>query len=258
MKRDLTQYTQLIWYRAWGTLRSQVSRTYLNALWWIIEPLIQMSAYYFVFSELLNRRTGEYALELLVGLAVVRWFSSAFSSAATSITGASGLMNLVDVRKIVFPLIQITSQTIKSLIVFSLLTMMLLLTEHGQSLQAYLYLPGVMVATGLVIVGISLCYCAFVPFIADLANLVGTLTTLVFFLSGVFFTIDMMPANIQPYFYLNPIACSIDMMRSIMLAGEIPNMGRLQYVAAFGLMSTLLGWQIIGFFDKVYPKVVVK
>ena len=258
MKRDLTQYTQLIWYRAWGTLRSQVSRTYLNALWWIIEPLIQMSAYYFVFSELLNMRTGDYAFHLLVGLAVVRWFSSAFSGAATSITGASGLMNLVDVRKIIFPLIQITSQTIKSLIVFSLLVLALLLAGYGQDLEAYMYLPAVIIATGLVIVGISLCYCAFVPFIADLANLVGTVHTLVLFLSGVFFTVDMMPENIQQYFYLNPLACAIEMVRSIMIAGEIPSMSLLQYVATFGIVSTVLGWQIIGFFDKVYPKIVVK
>ena len=127
MSRDLIQNSQLIWYRAWGTLRSQVSRTYLNALWWVIEPMIQMAAYYFVFSELLNIRTGEYAFHLLVGIAIVRWFSAAFSGAAGSITGASGLMNLVNVRKIIFPLIQVTSQTIKSLIVITLLVTALLL-----------------------------------------------------------------------------------------------------------------------------------
>jgi lipopolysaccharide transport system permease protein len=217
-----------------------------------------MAAYYLVFSELLNLRTGEYAFEILVGLAIVRWFGGAFTGAAGSITGAAGLMNLVNVRKIVFPLIQITSQSIKSGIVISLLAAALWVTGHGQSVEAYLYLPLVLVATGLVILGVSLCYCAFVPFVADLGNLVGTLNMLVMFLSGVFFTIDMMPADVQPYFYLNPLACSIEMMRSIMISGLNPNVDRLAYVATFGAVLTVLGWQIIGFFDKVYPKVVVK
>ena len=258
MTRGLIQNSQLIWFRAWGTLRSQVSRTYLNVLWWIIEPLIQMAAYYIVFSELLNLRSGEYALKLLVGLAIVRWFSAAFTGASSSITGAAGLMNLVDVRKIVFPLIQVTSATIKSFFVIVILVTALLLTGHGQSVQAYLYLPAVLMATGLVILGVSLCYSAWVPFVADLSYLVGTINMLVMFLSGVFFTIDMMPESVQQYFYLNPFACSIEMARDIMISGVTPSLDQLLYVAEIGALFTLTGWLMIRIFDKDYPRVVVK
>jgi len=258
MTRGLIQYTQLIWFRALGSLRSQVSRTYLNVLWWVIEPLIQMTAYYIVFSELLNIRTGEYALELLVGLAIVRWFGSAFSGAASSITGGAGLMNLVDVRKIVFPLIQVTSASIKSFIVIAILVTALLLMGYGQNVQAYLYLPAVLMATGLVILGVSLCYSALVPFVADLGYLVSTINMLVMFLSGVFFTIDMMPENVQQYFYLNPFACSIEMARDIMISGVAPSLDRLLYVTEVGVLFTLMGWLMVSLFDKEYPRVVVK
>lgn len=256
--RKISSYFELIWFKSLGQLKSEVSRTYLNVLWWVLEPLILMSAYYIVFSHLLNLRTPEFALSLLLGLGVVRWFSACFVGSSFSIVSAHGLMNLVDINKIVFPLIHILSSSIKSLIVLFLIILLIAFGNGQIELLSVLILSLTIIGTGMCITGISLIFSSIVPFVLDLKHLTNTISSLMLFMSGVFYSIDMLPISIQRYFFVNPMACSIQLLREILIWNVKPSLMLLLYLFIFGLVSVVLGVCIIFFFNKAYPRVVSK
>lgn len=256
--RKISRYFELIWFKSLGQLKSEVSRTYLNVLWWVLEPLILMSAYYIVFSHLLNLRTPEFALSLLLGLGVVRWFSACFVGSSFSIVSAHGLMNLVDINKIVFPLIYILSSSIKSLIVLFLIIFFIAFSKNQIHPFGLLILFLTIVGTGMCITGISLIFSSIVPFILDLKHLTSTISSLVLFMSGVFYSIDMLPVSIQKYFFLNPMACSIQLLREILISNVEPSLVLLLYLFIVGVVSIIVGICIICFFNKAYPRVVSK
>src|SRR5690606_9787703 len=60
-------------------------------------------------------------------------------------------------------------------------------------------------------------------FVRDVQQLVIPLSQVLLFLSPVFYAVEMLPARLQPWFELNPLAWAIDVARGLMLAGVWPD-----------------------------------
>jgi lipopolysaccharide transport system permease protein len=43
------RYFELVFYKTYADLRAEAARTYISFLWWILDPLINMVVFYFVF-----------------------------------------------------------------------------------------------------------------------------------------------------------------------------------------------------------------
>jgi lipopolysaccharide transport system permease protein len=48
-------------------LKAEANKTYLNYLWWILEPALHVAVFYLVFSVFLNRGSDDFLLFLLCG-----------------------------------------------------------------------------------------------------------------------------------------------------------------------------------------------
>ena len=60
-------------------LKAEAKRTYLGVVWWIAEPLIFMSIFYFIFGVLFERAVEHFVPFLLIGLTLWQWFNSTTS-----------------------------------------------------------------------------------------------------------------------------------------------------------------------------------
>jgi lipopolysaccharide transport system permease protein len=100
-------YLQLIQIKVAGNLKAESSRDYLGYLWWLIEPVLKMLAYYFVFGMLLSRGTEDYVAFLMTGLIPWLWFAQTVSRSSTSIVSGKALMMQVYIPKIILPTIVI-------------------------------------------------------------------------------------------------------------------------------------------------------
>lgn len=65
---DIRPSKDLIAYKTHADLRAEAERTYLGVGWWLLEPLINVSIYYFVFDVLLGRGTDDLIAFLTVGV----------------------------------------------------------------------------------------------------------------------------------------------------------------------------------------------
>lgn len=75
--------------------------------------------------------------------------------------------------------------------------------------------------------------------------LVSTLMRLVYLFSGIFFTADMLPEEIKPYFYANPLFNFIELQRQSFIHGTLfDNQTSLVFLAKIALFTLLLGMSL--------------
>lgn len=252
----MPHYLELVWYKGCADLRAEAARYYLGVLWWVLEPLLYMTAFYVVFGLLLHRGGPGFVSFLLCGLVIWRWFAASVQRSSGAIASNSGLMLQVYLPKYLFPASVLVTNGIKFAFVFALLLFYLILSGLPVS-AAWMALPMLFLAQLLWTGACGLVVAAIVPFAPDLKFVIGNAITLMFFMSGVFYDIGELPPQFQFYFQLNPMATLIESYRDVLLHGAWPDWGALSIALAMSLILAMAGMRLLLRFDRVYPKLVV-
>jgi lipopolysaccharide transport system permease protein len=246
---------ELTLYQAAADLRSEAAKTYVNYLWWVIDPILGMLVFYVVFGLLFERGGEGFVVFLLTGLVFWNWYRQSITHAGNAILNGKGLMNQVAVPKLMFPAVCLLTDLTKFAVVFLILLGFLWLSGYGPGVS-YLALPVLLVVQLLLIASLGLVLAGLVPFLPDLRFVVDNLLYLQFFLSGVFFSVQDLPAQYHLWFHLNPMAVLLEDFRAVLLEGSWPHWGRLALITlgAGLLLAAAARW--IGHHDRDYPRVV--
>ena len=249
-------YLQLIVYKTYADLRVESERTFIGFLWWIIDPIVTMLIFYVVFGMILERGGPDYVPFLFTGLIPWRWFTSSLPHAGNSLLQGRGLMQQVYLPKVVLPTVTILTDTVKFAFVFVVL--LIFLQVYGCPLGLpYLALPGVILVQLLLVAAGSYIVAALVPFFRDLTFAVDYALRLLFFVSGIFWSIETVKnEQYQYYLRLNPVASLLDAYRKILLDGEWPSAAPLLWIALVSLGGIYAGVKFMARNDWNYPKVV--
>lgn len=246
---------QLILYQAHANLREETRRTHGGMLWWFVEPVLHMVIYYFVFAVVFQRGTEDFVPFLLIGLVVWRWFQVSFMQGSTSIIQNQRLMQQLYLPKGIFPSVSILTNVCK--FGFTLAILLGFLWAYGLLPGVhYMALPLVLGVQLVFIMGCVYVAAAILPFVPDVKIILENALRALMFLSGIFYSGQMVPEHLQFYFYLNPMAVMIEAFRDVLLHAQWPDLGQLGYVLALGLLGMAVGTRLIRRFDFSYPKVL--
>lgn len=244
---------ELIFYKAYSDVKAEAARSYLGLLWWILEPVLYLGAFYVLFVLVLQRGGPDFVPTFLCGAVVWKWFDSAIRGGANSIKAYQGLLQQVYVQKFVFPVIVVLGSTARFLPVYALLA--LFLWWYGVPVRvSWLAIPLIMLVEFLLAVAGAMLLSAITPFLPDLKVAIDNGMTLLFFLSGVFFNINEVHEPLRHYLLLNPMAGLINEYRSVMLHGNWPDWGRLATVALISLILGMLAFMLLWKMDRKYGK----
>ena len=250
------RYLNVIGYQAYAGLRSEVARTYLGLVWWLLEPVFAAVAMYLIFGVLLGRAsTPNYFAFLLVGTFVWQWFAGSVGLAANSIIQKSGLIQQVYLPKFVFPTVAVLSATWKFLCAF--LVMMVYLTAAGHPpSMAWAALPVLWVVQFLLNLAVAWPLAVWVPYFRDGTTVITSVLQVLGFASGIFFAPTQVPENLRGWFEWNPMAALLVSYRGVLLNGAWPDFGRLALIAVAALALLAFGAWLYRRVDLSLPKVV--
>lgn len=249
-------YIQLVVIKVFANLQAEVSRHYLNYLWWVFEPLLHMLVFYVVFGLLLQRGTENFVAYLLTGLIPWLWFNKSISNSMMSIVQGRGLMMQVHLPKIILPTIVIFQDFVKQMIVMALLILFLWL--YGIPLNIHwTALPFIMLTQLFFICACSYFVASLIPFLPDLKFLVVAGLQMMMFCSGVFYSTDIIPPQYRQLFFMNPMANLIGNYRNIFLYGLWPDWPALLLIFSLSLVFILIMFLMIKKLDYIYPRVVL-
>ncbi len=201
----------------------------LGLLWSFFNPLFMLAVYTFVFSVVFqakwgqgNDSQGEFALVLFAGLIVFNFFSECVNRAPTLI-----LNNVSYVKKVVFPLeilpwVSIGSalfHTVVSLGVWLMFYMLL----FGAPQPTTLLFPVMFLPVILLTAGLSWFLMALGVYVRDITQVVSLFTTMMMFLSPIFYPIEALPEEFQPLLLLNPLTPALSSVQGSLMWGQMPH-----------------------------------
>ena len=215
---DLWRYRELFGFLIWRDVRVRYRQTVLGAGWAVLQPLGNM----LIFTVLFGRLAGlpsdgiPYPLFALAGLLPWTFFASSIGSAASSLVGSTHLITKVYFPHLIIPAAAVVSGLVD--LMFSLLLMGLLMAWYrvipGPTL---VMLPGLVLATVLIALGVGMWLAALNVRFRDVRYLLPFLTQIWMFATPVIYPASLMPDRYRPIYFLNPLSGLIEAWRVALL-----------------------------------------
>jgi lipopolysaccharide transport system permease protein len=203
-----------------------------GVFWTILNPLLLMLTYFFVFGVVLRARFGadpsktRFALYFLAGMLPWLAFSEAAGRAPTVMMEHRNF-----VKKLVFavetlPVNLVVSGLVTEVFGLLLFTIGLFLARGGVP-ASVVWLPALIVPQVLFTAGVCWFLGALGVFVRDLGQVIGFLLTLWFFLTPICYPEASLPAAALPLLTKNPMFVLVRGYRAIFLEGQAPVWGSL-------------------------------
>lgn len=225
----------------------------LGIFWSLFQPLFMLAVYTFVFSVVFKARWNagsdsktEFALVLFAGLMVFNLFADCFNRAPGLIVG-----NVNYVKKVVFPLEILPWVTMGSALFHFLVSLgvwfVFYLIAFGPPPVSALLLPVVIMPVILFTMGLAWLLASLGVFLRDVSQITGIVTTVLMFLSPIFYPVSALPPKYQTILFLNPLTLAVEQVRNVLIWGHSPN---LLAFAVYMAASALLAWLGFAWFQK--------
>ena len=228
---------------------SRYSGSFGGALWAVLNPLMLMLTYFFVFGLILQSRFGNdpsragYAIYFLAGMLPWLAFSEAVGRAPTVMVEHRGF-----IKKLVFPVETLPVNLVASGLVTEFFGIILfalaLLLVRGRLPATVLYLPALLIPQILLTAGVCWFLAALGVFVRDLAQVNGYLMTIWFFITPICYAETSwasLPHGALALLTKNPIFVLVRGYRSILLESKAPDWSSLAWLSLFSIVIFLVG-----------------
>tara|TARA_B100000676_G_C17920121_1_gene754992 strand:- start:80 stop:925 length:846 start_codon:yes stop_codon:yes gene_type:complete len=227
--------------------------TVLGLLWSLVTPLLLLAVYTFVFGTILQVRwvsqsggNAEFAAILFSGMLVHGILAECLTQASTLIVS-----NPQYVKKVVFPLealpwVTVISAFFQGVISTGILLAYLFFVEGSIPWTAALF-PIPLFILAFVCIAVGWLISATAVYLKDIAQMMGLLSTVLFFMAPILYPKTALPAEFQHLLYLNPLTYIIEQFRAVVLWGELPNWNGL---GLYGVASVGVAWVSLAWFQK--------
>jgi lipopolysaccharide transport system permease protein len=235
-------FRDLLWVLVERDMKLRYKGSLLGLLWTLVIPLSQLLVFYFVFGVLFKVSIPRFPVFLFVGIVAWNWFSGAINQATSVFVDNRALA-----RKPGFPLGILSVVTITSHLIHFLLTLPIvfgLVWMNGLSVKpgALLQLPLLLVCQFLLTQGIAYAVATVHVAYRDTQYLVNLGLMLGFYLTPIFYSTDMVPAQALVFYKLNPMAHLVDSYRAVFLSGASPSGESLLFLMGFAATSLGSGY----------------
>ena len=225
----------------------------MGLLWSFFNPVLMLLIYTFVFSVVFKIRWAggsdskvEFALVLFSGLIVFSLFSECFNRSPSLI-----LSNVNYVKKVVFPLEILPWVALGSALFHALVSIGVWLIAYliffGEPHLTVLLLPLVLLPLLFFIMGVSWGLASLGVYLRDVTQFVGIATTVLMFISPIFFPASALPEEYRPILLLNPLAVPIEQAREVLFWGTVPNVA---LWLAYLVGAAVVAWLGFAWFQK--------
>lgn len=254
----LSRFWLLVLTKVRLNLKSEASKSYLNYVWWVLEPALFVAVFYVVFGVLLERGSPNFVAFLVCGKIPFLWYSRTVSNSSGSIRDGRGLISQVYIPKVFFPIVVMLQDAVKQAFVFALLLVFLVFYGVEPSWM-WLQLPLVILAQALFILASGLVAAAIVPVIPDFRYIISTGLMLLLFGSGTFYSYrEVIKPEYQELFLMNPMAALIKNYRQVLLENSVADFDRLIVISVCCIGVALVVTFVLDRYHGRYSKLVLQ
>lgn len=247
--RSLWQHRNLIVQMIRREVVGRYRGSIMGLAWSFFNPILMLLVYTFVFSVVFKARWGvgaeesqaNFAIVLFVGMIVHSLFAEVLNRAPGLI-----LSNVNYVKKVVFPLEILPIVAMGAALFHTLISLGVLLSAtlmvHGSLSWTIIFFPITILPLLIATLGIAWFLASLGVFVRDIGQTIGIFTTVMMFISPVFYPVSALPEKFQFWLMLNPLTFMIEQSRAIMIFGKLPDWTGLGIYTAVSLMVAWAGF----------------
>ena len=247
-------YPLLAIWRNRGLIRVMVRRdilgryrgSFAGSLWTVINPLLLMLTYYFVFGVVLQSRfpgdssRSGFVLYFLGGMLPWLAISEAVGRAPTVLLEHRNFVKILVFAVETLPINLVTAGLVSECFAILLYCGFLLAFRHTLPVTV-LWLPVLLIPQVLLTAGLSWFLAALGAFVRDLGQMIGFLLTVWFFVTPICYPESSLPKSAVPLLAKNPLYVLVGAYRSIFLENHAPAFGPLWKLAVISAILFVAG-----------------
>lgn len=226
----------------------------MGLLWSFLNPVFMLMVYTFFFSVVFKARWGldsnesktQFAFVLFVGMIVHSLFAEVLNRSPSLI-----LSNVNYVKKVIFPLEILPVISMGAALFHSFASLAVLLIAfvifNSYLHWTVIFTPLVLLPLVILTLGCAWALASLGVFIRDVGQTIGIITTIMMFLSPVFFPVTALPEAYRPFIMANPLTFIIEQAREVFIWGRPPNWAGL---GIYTLAATAIAWLGYIWFQK--------
>ena len=230
-------------------LTSKYKDSILGVIWSFINPLCIMLIFTAIFSVLFRFQIKNFPVYFLTGRIIYEFFISSTQGAMKSIRGNASILKKIYVPRYMFAIGTISYEFINFIISLIILFGVMILTG-AQFHFSIIFAIIPLILLILMIIGVGLILAVLNTYFSDINHMYSIFALLLMYGSALFYPMEIVPANIQMIFTLNPLYIVISCFRDCIMYGLFPEISSLLYLSIFSVMIFTVGFLIFAIQEK--------
>lgn len=254
-----TPWTHVLAVLTRNEFRARYRSQALGILWSLLNPLVQMAILSVIFSHVpaFKATIPNYPVYLLIGVIVWQWFSTGIGNATGAfITHADIVKRTVFARQLL-PVAAVLSYGINFALEAMLVVALALVWPSAFRLTPCLLLvPLILAILAALIIGVVLATSVLNVVYRDVAFLVTTALSLLYWLAPIIYPVSFVDDGAIPHVYktlyhLNPVASILIALRDCVIDGRLPSL--LTWIGMLGptVLMVAIGWLIFRHYERM-------
>ena len=230
-------------------LTSKYKDSILGVIWSFLNPLCVMIVFTVIFSVFFRRQIENYPVYFLSARIIYEFFTASTRGAMHSIRGNKSILQKIYVPRYMFAIPAICYEFINFLISFVILIGVMLVTGAPFHMMMFASILPIFLLI-ILIIGVGFILAVLNSYFSDIQHIYSIITLILMYASALFYPMEIVPANIQMIFTLNPIYIAIYCFRCTILYGIFPDILSLFYLAIFAVMFFAVGFLLFRIHEK--------
>lgn len=250
--RDVLRFRTFVLGSVRRDIEAQFKGSLLGAAWLFLQPLAMIAVYTLVFANVMHNRmagvSGTYGYSIYLCAGVLTWgyFAESLGKLQMVFVQNGNLLKKVAFPRICLPLIALGSTTFNFVVVFGLFLLFLLFSGNWPGWALWALLPALAVQVVFTL-GLGMLAATVNVFFRDVGQLVSVGLLFWFWLTPIVYPLSVLPAALQGWLWLNPLAVLVAHYQHILLYGTLPDAAawwRLGGLALLAVALAALGWRV--------------
>jgi len=236
-------HVDLIWHLVWRDFVLRYKGSVLGVLWSLLPPLAQLLVLVFLFGRVVPLNIEAYPAFVFCGLLPWIWFSTCLNSAGYLFISNRDLVRRPHFNASTLVITNILSNLLHLLLFLPILIVLLAIYNRGVTFNL-LFLPLLIFIQLILTMGLGLMIATLNVFYHDVQQIVNVALMLVFYLTPVFYSLQIIPERFQLIYRINPIALLVYNYRRVFFYGSIPDLEPLLVSRGLSLVIFVLGCMV--------------
>ena len=198
-------------------IKVRYKNSYLGYLWSLANPLFLALIFYFVFKVVTKVQMKDYTLFLISGLFVWQWINNSIMVGANLYIANSSLIKKVNFPRNFLAVSLVLSEGFNFIISIPVIIGFMLYYKHYPALNWLIYIPILLIISGIFIYSLSLLTATVNLFFRDMERLIGLALTFLFYMTPIIYPSSMIPKSYSYVLYINPFTPLVMSWQSVFL-----------------------------------------